>query len=625
MTDALSTAADITSLQETIEFEQTPVDQRYPWTDSYTLIKMACEKFSDDNAIEFLPTAAKDEPSLAITYGQLLARLHQTANLFNSLGVKHQDAVSIMLPTLPQTIYSIWGAQAAGIASPLNPLLEPRHLAEIIDVTDSKVFVTMAPMAAAPDLWKTTLATIQQAKNLKHLVLITIPGLTEEPSGDIPDHIQVTDYSQSIDGFNPASLDSKREFSGDDIACYMHTGGTTGRPKVAQITHSNFAFVGQFTIDRNTDKPRENVLGALPMFHIFGLIVSGIASIMKGNNIIIMSPSGYRQPNLIINIWHHVERFKFNNLCVVPTILAAMYDVPVGDCDVSSLNEILSGAAPLPLALKRKFQERFDCEIVNGYGMTETTVVLSVSSTKALPPEGGVGLRLPYAERIIAHIDQGKITKVCGNNETGVVLSRGPNIFAGYLEDIHNQDAWADGWFNTGDMGYQDEDGFLFLVGRAKDLIIRGGHNIDPVVIEEALEKHPAIAQVVAVGQPDDYAGELPIAYITLAPGAELDNQELMSFAQAEISERAAIPKRLEIIDEIPLTAVGKIFKPELRRRATEYALGLKLEQADIEATISVTHDTEKGLQSSITLSDPKRMSDAETALQGFAIAYQLQ
>lgn len=625
MNETLATSTNICSLQDTIDFEQVPVEQRYPWKDTYTLIKMACEKFGDDHAVEFLPTAAKDEASFPVTYTQLLARLHQTANLFNSLGVASKDAVSIMLPTLPQTIYAIWGAQAAGIASPLNPMLEPRHLAEIIDVTGSEIFVAMAPMTGAPYLWESTLEVLKLAKGLKHLVVITLPGLTGEVEGDIPDHIQITDYTQAIEQQNPASLDSQREFNGSDIACFMHTGGTTGRPKVAQLTHSNFAFVGQITVDRTEDKPRENVLGALPMFHIFGLIVSGIASIMKGNNIIIMSPGGYRQPNLIANIWHHVERFKFNNLAVVPTILAAMHEIPLNGCDVSSLKEVLSGAAPLPLQLKKNFEERFDCTVVNGYGMTETTVVLSISSVTALPPEGGVGLRVPYTERIIAHVDNGKITKVCANGETGVVLSRGPNIFAGYLEEAHNQSAWADGWFNTGDMGYQDDDGFLFLVGRAKDLIIRGGHNIDPVVIEEPLEKHPDIAQVVAVGQPDDYAGELPVVYITLAPGADYNAEAMASYAQREISERAAVPKRIEVIDEIPLTAVGKIYKPELRRRATEFALNTKLNEHKIKADISVIHDTEKGLQSSIEIHDKAQMAAAQTALQGFAIAYKLQ
>lgn len=614
----LQTAADVLTLADTLEFEKTPVEQRYPWKDTYNIIRHACETFGDDHAIEFMPTAAKDEPTIPVSYKALLGRIHQTANLFNSLGVSKSDAVSIMLPTLPQTQFAIWGAQAAGISSPLNPMLEPRHIAEIIGVTGSKVFMAMAPMPSAPYLWETTLEVIRLTPELEHLVLVTIPGFTDEIPADLD--IQVTDYSQALESQNPAQLDSKRQFEAEDIACYMHTGGTTGRPKVAQLTHANFAFTAQFTKDKISDRPRENVLSALPMFHIFGLLVTGLSALAIGGNIIIMSPSGYRNPNVIQNFWHHLERFKFTSFSCVPTILAMIYEVPVGDCDISSLEDITSGAAPLPIQLKKNFEERFDCLIINGYGMTETTVILSISTRRAPPPSGGTGLRIPYAERIIGVVEDNKLVRQCKTGEAGVVLSRGPNIFAGYLEESDNQKAWVDGWFNTGDLAYEDEDGFLFITGRAKDLIIRGGHNIDPEAIEGPLHKHPAIAQVIAVGQPDDYAGELPIAYITLHPGAEYDEAEVMTFARDVISERAAVPKRIEVLTEIPLTAVGKVFKPELRRMATETVLNQRLKELSIEAEVNCIHDTELGLISNLIIKDKSRTQELNDALQGFAI-----
>ncbi|GAA6154351.1 acyl-CoA synthetase [Pseudoteredinibacter isoporae] len=619
----LQSVADVLTLEDTLEFEKIPVEQRYPWNNTYDIFQQACRDHASDNVMEFLPTGVKDDIAIPVTYEQFLVRLHQTANLFHNLGVESKDAVSIMLPTLPHTVYAIWGAQCAGIASPLNPLLEPRHIAEIIEVTGSKVFVAMAPMPSAPHLWETTKAVLQLSPQIEHLVLISLPGITDAIPDDL--NVHVTDYNQQLELQNPNCLDSKREFKGEDIACYMHTGGTTGRPKVAQISQANFAFIAQFYKDRVSDRPRENVFAALPMFHIYGLMVSGIGAIAAGLNIVIMTPSGFRNPNVIENFWHHIERFQFNAFPCVPTILSLIYEVPVGDCDISCLTEVLSGAAPLPIQLKKNFEERFDCTILNGYGMTETTVMLSVTSSKQPPPPGATGLRVPYAERIIAHVDGNKLVRRCESGEAGVVLSRGPNIFAGYLEDSDNEKAWVDGWFNTGDLGYEDEQGYLYLTGRAKDLIIRGGHNIDPVIIEDPLLKHPSVAQAVAVGQPDDYAGELPVVYITLHPGADYNEEDMMAYAADTISERAGVPKRITVLNEIPLTAVGKIFKPELRRMATETVLLERLAELGIQARVECIHDTEKGLTTSIEVAETSRVKELEKALQGFALSISIR
>ncbi|MCV6625227.1 MAG: acyl-CoA synthetase [Cellvibrionaceae bacterium] len=611
--------AEVLTLDQTIEFEQVPLDQRYPWKDTYSIIKQSCEAYAEDNVIELLLTGEKDEPSFPVSYAQFMGRIHQTANLFHRLGVGTEDAVSIMLPTLPQTIYAIWGAQCAGIASPLNPLLEPRHISEIIQVTGSKVFVAMAPMPSAPHLWESTKAVLGLTPQIEHLVVIHIPGITEP----VPElgGVTVTDYGQAIEQENAEGLDSGRQFEGEQVACYMHTGGTTGRPKVAQITQANFAFIAQLYRDRVSDKPRANIFAALPMFHIYGLMISGIGAIACGANIVIMTPSGFRTPAVIANFWHHVERFGFTGVPSVPTILAALYEVPVGDCDISSLTEVLSGAAPLPIQLKKNFEARIGCQVLNGYGMTESTVMLSMTSAKAPPPLGATGIRLPYCERIIGHVDGNKLLRRCKPGEAGVVLSRGPNIFAGYLEQSDNDQAWADGWFNTGDLGYEDENGFLYLTGRAKDLIIRGGHNIDPVIIEDPLLQHPAVAQAVAVGQPDAYAGELPVAYITLHPGSAASEDELLAFAAEHISERAAVPKRIVVLDEIPLTAVGKIFKPELRRMATETILLEQLAELGIQARVTCIHDTERGLLTDIEVADKSRVTQLQDALQGLALS----
>lgn len=613
-------AADMHTLKAIQQFESQPLEQRYPWTNTWELIMHACNRWGDDTALEFLATGVAGEATEAVSFRQLAERINQTANLLHSLGVGTEDAVSILLPTLPENYYATWGSQAAGITSPLNPMLDARHLAEIMTATGSRVLVTTAPMADNPALWETTLQLVRQLPQLTHLLIVTRPGLTGPMPAAPRDDLQMIDFNAALPAFNGGQLDSRRRFHGNEAAAYMHTGGTTGQPKVARINHSNFAFVAQLTADMGSGEPRFNSPCALPLFHIFGLVITGISAFVAGNNLIILSPAGFRNPNVVMNFWSHVERFRFKGVAAVPTILSILYDIPVGDHDVSSLEEILSGAAPLPDQLKLNFEGRYGCRVRNGYGMTETSCVLSLVQKDTVVPLGSCGLRLPYAERIIAHVDGQRLVKICGPRETGVILTRGPNIFAGYLQAADNEGAWVENWFNTGDMGYQDEDGFLFLTGRAKDLIIRGGHNIDPAVIEEPLLTHPDIAAAVAIGQPDVHAGEVPIAYVVLKAGHQTSPEALLEFAQEEISERAAIPRRIAIIDAIPLTAVGKIFKPRLREMATEFALHATLKAAGVSADLSVSTDTLKGLTAGVRLHDSRQLDIARQTLQALPV-----
>lgn len=609
-------ASEMHTLKVIEQFEKSPLSQRYPWTNSYDLITNACEKWGDDTSIEFLPTGVAGEATESTSFRQLARRINQTANLLHSIGVGARDAVSIMMPTLPETYFAIWGSQAAGITSPLNPMLDAHHLAEIMSVTQSRVLITTAPILGNTEMWDKAAEVVKQVPAVTHMIIVQRPGMTEALPEAPRAGVEMIDYNAVIEDFSDNKLDSGRRFHGDDPAAYMHTGGTTGRPKVAQLNHSNFAFVGQLTTDMGSDEPRYTSPCALPLFHIFGLVVTGVSAFAAGIRLVIMTPAGFRNPNVVANFWNHVERFRFKGVAAVPTILSILYEVPAGNHDVSSLEEVISGAAPLPDHLKVNFEKRYDCRVRNGYGMTETSALLSLSQKATEVPLGSCGLRLPYAERIIGHVDGNKLTKVCGPNEAGIVLTRGPNVFAGYLEKSDNDKAWVDGWYNTGDMGYQDENGFLFLTGRAKDLIIRGGHNIDPAQIEEPLLQHPDIADVVAVGQPDSHAGELPIAYVVAKPGHNVDVESLLNYCQEHISERAAIPKRIERIDAIPLTAVGKVFKPRLREMAAEYALTSALEEIDVAASVQITTDQLKGLIATVTLENKDNLDTAENALQ---------
>ena len=362
-----------------------------------------------------------------------------------------------------------------------------------------------------------------------------------------------------------------------DIASYLHTGGTTGTPKLAARTHANE--VSNAWMMRASDVLDQDsvIFAALPLFHTNALVVTVLAPLLKGQHVVWAGPLGYRDVPLFQNFWKIVERYRISSMSGVPTIYAVLAQVPV-DADISSLKMPIVGAAPLPPAVAAGFEARTGVALCEGYGLTEGTCASALSWPGA-GRAGTVGQRLPYQQARAVAIDEatGDWTFL-PEGEVGRLALRGPNIFAGYLVEgdsgleLRADEKVKDGWLDTGDLASVDADGFIRLAGRAKDLIIRGGHNIDPATIEHALLEHPDVTGVAAVGRPDPHAGEVPVAFVTLVADSAITPDELVAWAADHVPERAAAPKHVEIIDEIPLTAIGKPYKPELRRHAAEQA-----------------------------------------------------
>jgi fatty-acyl-CoA synthase len=281
----------------------------------------------------------------------------------------------------------------------------------------------------------------------------------------------------------------------------------------------------------------------------------------------------------------------------VPTVLSVLLDVPVEGTDISSLRYAICGAAPLSVELFKRFEAHSGMKILEGYGLTEGTLVSSVNPLYGERKVGSIGFRIPYQEMKI-FLEDATGWREAATDEIGCVCVKGPNVFSGYLEEEHNQGVWLeDGWFNTGDLGRQDADGTFWLTGRKKELIIRGGHNIDPLLIEDPLYQLPGVQVAAAVGRPDAHAGEVPLAYVQLQEGSDLTAEKILEHLKKEVGERAAIPKEVILLDEVPLTPVGKIFKPALRwdaiRRVYEaelQALGDMAESVEIEVTEDKVH-----------------------------------
>lgn len=298
-----------------------------------------------------------------------------------------------------------------------------------------------------------------------------------------------------------------------------------------------------------------------------------------------MSPTGYRDPDIIRNFYKIVEKYQAVFFSSVPTVLGVLLDVPADGADTSSLRNAFCGAAPLSVELFQRFEEKTGLKILEGYGLTETACASAANPKDGERKIGSIGLRMPYHWiRIVIVDEEGNKIREADPGEIGAICISGPCVFKGYVEEAHNRGIWVEeNWFNTGDLGRMDEDGYLWLTGRKKELIIRGGHNIDPATIEEALYRMPEIKTAAAVGRPDAHAGEVPVAYVETVEGVTITEEEIMQWAREKITERAAVPKSVTVMNQIPLTAIGKIFKPALKFDAIERVFQDELQQLQDE------------------------------------------
>ncbi len=608
--------------------EAIPLSERGLPPSTYQLFCDLAERYEDRVALRFLIQGTPEETPAGYSYRELCQRITQTANALHHLGVGPTDTIGILLPNLPQTEFALWGGEAAGIINPINPLLEVEHIAAILNDTACPVLITLAPFPGT-ELWQKALELKTQVPSLH--TIITVDPAVFLPAGmrDAIDQQRgsylgdgVVDFDTFISQYNSDGLDSGRQITNTDIASYFHTGGTTGTPKLAPHNHLNeLACAFQISTACNMEEGYVILIG-LPLFHV-NAVFTGLSAWMCGGEVLLATPQGYRTPEVMKNFWPLVEKYRVTLFSAVPTILTGLLNFPTTGFDLSSLKFAVCGAAPLATELARQFERQTGLVLVEGYGQTEGTCVSTLNPRFGDRFIGSVGARVPYMGIRIVEVDEktGALLRDCDTNEAGIIAISGPNVFNGYKHPEQNEGQWIEpGWFNTGDLGRLDERGYLWLTGRSKDLIIRGGHNIDPQMIEEALFQHDAVAAAAAVGKPDPRVGELPAAYVQLKPGADVSETELLAFCEEHIPERAAIPKRILFIDAMPLTAVGKIFKPDLRNHITELTVSEVLAELGVKSYgLNVRIDKQHGQAVTVTLTDSSQADAVKEALGQYA------
>ncbi|MBW1888416.1 MAG: AMP-binding protein, partial [Deltaproteobacteria bacterium] len=463
---------------------------------------------------------------------------------------------------------------------PINPLLEPSAIRDICQAVGTKVMVSLGEYPGS-EIWEKVVAIRKDLPNLKSIIRVI--GPSDEKEG-------ILGFDEVITRFNGEKLDSGREIDPEDIASILHTGGTTGTPKLAPRSHLNETSMALMVGTAGALNKGETVLAGLPLFHNYALMGTGLYPFSIGAHVVLVSPLGFRDLSVLQNFYKIVKRYQAISFAAVPTLLSALLEIPKEEAGISSLRFVICGASPLSVELCQRFEEYAGVKVVEGYGLTEGTTGSSINPIFGERKVGSVGLRWPYQEMKIFILDQdGRFVREAETDEIGAVCIKGPNVFKGYMDETHNQGIWPKkDWLNTGDLGRQDPDGYFWITGRKKELIIRGGHNIDPAAIEEPLYGIPEVQVAAAVGRPDSYAVEVPVAYVQLQNNSDLGPEQILDHLKQEIGERAAIPKEVIIMDEIPLTAVGKVFKPALRWDAIK-----RVYQKELEALGKVADSVE--------------------------------
>ncbi|GAA2864372.1 acyl-CoA synthetase [Pseudonocardia halophobica] len=491
-------------------------------------------------------------PARSLDYAGLVAGVEGTADLFREVGGA-DSVVGLLLPMLPEGLVALWGAQTAGIAVPINPFLELPAITGILDRTHATAVVTTRK--------------VLEEKGGAQALHQAVPSLRRVFT--VEDLIAARDRSLT---FTP-DPDPDRD------SLVMPTGGTTGTPKLVRMSQG-----GQLTVAWNVgalmgNEPDTVTLHGMPNFHCGGTISLGLRTLLFGGTLLTLTSEGFRSRQAVTAFWDVARRYRVTSLLATPTTATALLHGQ-GDADGCCIRDFHVGGAPLSTDVLERFHARFGIWLRENWGMTELHGTTTGHFDDGRRPRvGSAGRALPFVRVKAVELDaDGGWVRDCDPGERGVLLTGTPTTMAGYLDPSLDADYFPTGlpddlpagwrWGNTGDLGTVDGDGFVWIFGRAKDLIIRGGHNIDPGEIEDALVRHPAVHLAAAIGRPDPVKGELPMAYVQLREDEAAEPADLLGHCRTHIGERAAVPVEVVVLERMPTTPVGKISKPALRREA---------------------------------------------------------
>ncbi|PWC41726.1 long-chain fatty acid--CoA ligase [Azospirillum sp. TSO22-1] len=521
----------------------------------HSLLDEAVARFADRPCLDFLGTS--------YSYAEVGRLVDRVARGLQAIGVGKGTRVGLCLPNTPYSVIGYYGIlKAGGIVVNYNPLYVERELRHQIEDSGTTVMLTLdercllgrvAAQLGASCLERVVVCPVAGIVSDGCTLFPSFTGAAVTPPSDDPHLIP---FGRLIDNDGaPAPVDID---PAEDVAVLQYTGGTTGVPKGATLTHANVSVnAAQVTYWLAGPPGEDRVLGVLPLFHVFAMTAAMNLAIHSGAELILLPR--FELEEVVKRI--AVKRPTF--FPAVPTIYTALIAAAQQPgCDLSSIRCCISGGAPLPLEVKERFEAVTGCTLVEGYGLSETSPVATCNPVRGVNKAGSIGVPLPGTMVEIRAVDDPRRT--AGPGEHGEVCVRGPQVMRGYWNrPEETADIFVGDFLRTGDVGRVDEDGYVFLTDRIKDLILCGGYNVYPRVIEEALYQHPAVAECIVIGIPDGYRGQAPKAFVRLRDGTEATPEGLKDFLSGHLS-RIEMPKAIELRAELPKTAVGKLSKKTL-------------------------------------------------------------
>lgn len=542
-----------------------PLEARLPATTVWQLLTQSAVRYPQRVALSFLPDGVGLEPVQQWTYAELLADCQRAAHAWEALGLQHGQGVGVLLPNRPEVYMATYGAQVAHFACALSPLMGGPALGELLRAMGCQILVTHAP-TDRPEHWRKVTEAAAVASALTHIVVVGLPPGAQLP--DAPAGARVLDWSPLMaeqPAHPPTLPPSSRLAPADQLVARFHTGGTTGAPKVAQHSQRNHVYEA-WVVAQVLGLTHDDVcLVGLPLFHVHAAIPASLTPFSVGAHVVLAGPDGYRNPALLPSQWDTVARFGVTVLSAVPSVYGQLLQLPAPGDRSRTLRYVLCGSAPLPTAWQEGFEAHTGVRLIEGYGLTEGTCVSALNPPQGASRPGSIGLRLPYQDWKVMLPDT-QPAQEATPGQRGLLWVRGPNVFMGYQDPaLTLQVLQPDGWLDTGDLAWLDEQGYAHLCGRAKDLIKRSGHSVDPQTIEEVLLRLPGVASAAAVGRPDPRAGEVPVAFIAPRPGHTIDPHGLLTACRQLLGDPVAQPVALWAVDQLPLTPVGKVDKLLLR------------------------------------------------------------
>jgi long-chain acyl-CoA synthetase len=485
------------------------------------LLTQAAEKDADHTAIKLDDTE--------LTYAQLDGATAHVAGLLREHGLKPGDRVGIMLPNVPYFPVIYYGVlRAGGVVVPMNVLLKKREVSFYLSDSGAKLLFAWHGFAEAAE---------SGAEEAGAECLLVEPGNFEQQVGSAEPITDVADTAE------------------DDTAVILYTSGTTGQPKGAELTHANLTRNAKGSEDLFDLGSDAVVLGALPLFHVFGQ-TCGMNATISGGGTLTLIPRF--EPDKALEI---IQRDKVNIFQGVPTMYGAMLHLSDRDqYDTSSLELCASGGSAMPVELMRGFEEAFKCKVLEGYGLSESSPVASFNHPDRERKPGSIGTPIEGVEMKVVDEDGNEVDQ----GEVGEIVIRGHNVMKGYWNKAEaTEETVKDGWLHTGDMANVDEDGYFFIVDRKKDMIIRGGYNVYPREIEEVLYEHPAVREAAVLGVPHEEYGEEVGAAVALKDGEKVSESELRDFVKEQVAAYK-YPRQIWFVDDLPKGPTGKILKREI-------------------------------------------------------------